>query len=136
MENKIRVASGVKKIEVNDDGEFISLPVADDNFVVRFYRLMDGIGERAKEIGAKFRKILLERSMRVEKVVAVEKETKREVDELFGDGTCRKVFGDILPSMDLFVEFFGSLLPFFEEYKQDRMRRMGKYGAERTGSSL
>ena len=52
MENKIRVASGVKKIEVNDDGEFISLPVADDNFVVRFYRLMDGIGERAKEIGS------------------------------------------------------------------------------------
>ena len=72
----------------------------------------------------------------MEKFVAVEKETKREVDELFGDGTCRKVFGDILPSMDLFVEFFGSLLPFFEEYKQDRMRRMGKYGAERTGSSL
>lgn len=48
MENKIRIASGVKKIEVNDEGEFISLPVADDNFVVRFYRLMDGIGERAQ----------------------------------------------------------------------------------------
>ena len=52
MENKIRIASGVKKIEVNDEGEFISLPVADDNYVVRFYRLMDGIGERAKEIGS------------------------------------------------------------------------------------
>ena len=47
MENKIRVASGVKKIEVNDDGEVISFPVSDDNFVVRFYHLMDGIGERA-----------------------------------------------------------------------------------------
>lgn len=136
MENKIRVASGVKKIEVNDDGEFISLPVADDNFVVRFYRLMDGIGERAKEIGSEIPEYITGKIEAVEKVVAVEKETKREVDELFGDGTCRKVFGDILPSMDLFVEFFGSLLPFFEEYKQDRMRRMGKYGAERTGSSL
>ena len=72
----------------------------------------------------------------VEKIVAIERKTKQDVEELFGEGTCRKVFGEILPSMDLFVEFFGSILPFFEEYKKERMRKMGKYGADRTGSSI
>lgn len=136
MENKIRITRGIKKIEVNDDGEFIFLPVSDDGFVVRFYKLMDQISEQAKELEEQEASDITGRLDLVEKVVGMEQKTKRDVEDLFGEGTCRKVFGEILPSMDLFVEFFGSILPFFEEYKKERMRKMGKYGADRTGSSV
>lgn len=136
MENKIRINSGVKRIEVNDDGEFILLPVSDDGFVMEFYRLMDYVKEAAEKIPLEEPEDITGRISTVDKIVEIEKETKGKVDGLFGEGTCRKVFGDILPSMDLFVEFFGSLIPFLEEYKADRMKKMGKYGAQRTGSSL
>lgn len=134
MNGKIRISNGVKKIEVNDDGEFILLPVSDDGFVLSFYRLMEDIkkkgGELSEEIGGE------ETVDSVEKIVAVEREIKQKVDALFGDGTCKKVFGDILPSMDLFVEFFGSLVPFLEEYKNERTAKMEKYNAGRTGSAV
>lgn len=136
MENKIRVGSGIRRIEVNDNGECIMLPVSDDNFTVQFYRLMDGISRQAKEIGESEPEDITGQIDAVEKIIAIEKDTKRKVEELFGEGTCHKVFGDVLPSMDLFVEFFGSLVPFFEEYKKERIGKMGKYGANRTGSSL
>lgn len=134
MNGKIRISNGVKKIEVNDDGEFILLPVSDDGFVLNFYRLMEDIKKRgnelSEEIGGE------ETVDYVEKIVAVEREIKQKVDALFGDGTCKKVFGDILPSMDLFVEFFGSLVPFLEEYKNERTAKMEKYNAGRTGSAV
>lgn len=134
MNGKIRISNGVKKIEVNDNGEFILLPVSDDGFVLSFYRLMEDIkksgNELSEEIGGE------ETVDSVEKIVAVEREIKQKVDALFGDGTCKKVFGDILPSMDLFVEFFGSLVPFLEEYKNERTAKMEKYNAGRTGSAV
>lgn len=136
MENKIRITRGIKKIEVNDDGEFILLPVSDDGFVVRFYKLMDQISGQAEELEKQETADITGQLDLVEKIVAIERKTKQDVEDLFGEGTCRKVFGEILPSMDLFVEFFGSILPFFEEYKKERMRKMGKYGADRTGSSI
>lgn len=134
MNGKIRISNGVKKIEVNDDGEFILLPVSDDGFVLSFYRLMEDIKKRGNELSGE---IGGEETVdSVEKIVAVEREIKQKVDALFGDGTCKKVFGDILPSMDLFVEFFGSLVPFLEEYKNERTAKMEKYNAGRTGSAV
>lgn len=135
MENKIRINSSTKKINVNDEGEFILLPLADDSFVLGFYKLMDYVQDSARRIPG-----LTEDAAgnvdAVEQIVELEKETRAKVEALFGEGTCRKVFGDILPSMDLFVEFFGSVVPFLEEYKQERVKRMGKYDAGRTGTAL
>ena len=126
----IRVGSSIKKIEVNDEGGYILLPLSDNDFTVRFYRLLEDLqrsGEKVDIIGT---------VEGVEQIVEIEKSVKERVDALFGPDTCRKVFGDITPSLDLFVEFFGALLPFFEAYKEERMRRMGKYAADRTGSAL
>ncbi len=128
--DKIRVGSSIKKIEVNDEGGYILLPLSDNDFTVRFYRLLEDLqrsGEKVDIIGT---------VEGVEQIVEIEKSVKERVDALFGPDTCRKVFGDITPSLDLFVEFFGALLPFFEAYKEERMRRMGKYAADRTGSAL
>lgn len=133
MEGKIRVSSGVKKIEVNDAGEYITLPVSDDSFVVQFYKILDRIQTAAQSIPQEGPDIAGNMET-VEKIVSLERELKEEVDRLFGEETCRKVFGDILPSVDLFVEFFGSLIPFIEAHRQDRMKKMSKYDAGRTGS--
>lgn len=130
--DKIRLSGHIKRIEVNDEGEVILLPLSDDGFVLNFYKLMEGMQASGKNLTADITADV----DGVEKIVSLEQETKQKVDALFGEGTCRKVFGDVLPSMDLFVEFFGLLLPYFEEYKAERMRKMGKYDARRTGSAV
>lgn len=133
MDGKIRVSSGVKKIEVNDQGEYILLPLSDDSFVSRFYKLLDEI----KRTGEGLAKSTDTPDITtVDSIVELEKSVRAKTDELFGAETCRKVFGDVLPSMDLFVEFFGLLVPYFEDYKQERLAKMNKYDAHRTGSAL
>lgn len=130
---KIRISSGVKKIEVNDEGEYILLPVSDDGFIVEFYKLLDRIQTAARDLPENGEDIAGNVEA-VETIVALEKELREKVDRLFGPDTCRKVFGPILPSMDLFVEFFGSLIPFIEAHKNERLAKMSKYDAARTGT--
>ena len=57
-----------------------------------------------------------------------------EVDALFGPDTCRKVFGDIVPGIELFDDFFTQLMPYFEEYGKERAAKLNKYNAARTGN--
>lgn len=130
---KIRISSGVQKIEVNDEGETILLPVSDDGFIVAFYKLLDRVQTAAQSIPQTGEDIAGNMEA-VETVVALEQELREKVDGLFGPETCRKVFGPILPSMDLFVEFFGSLLPFIEAHRDKRLAKMSKYDAGRTGT--
>ena len=130
---KIRVSRGVRTIEVNDDGETILLPVSDDGFIVAFYKLLDRVQTAAKSFpeGGEDTAGSMEA---VEQIVALEQELREQEDGLLGAETCRKVFGPILPSMDLFVEFFGSLLPFIEAHRDERLAKMSKYDAGRTGT--
>ena len=48
----------------------------------------------------------------------------------------KKVFSDITPGIDLFLEFFTQLLPFFEEHTRKRVDRMNKYSGELPGDWL
>ena len=58
----------------------------------------------------------------------------REVDALFGADTCRKVFGEIVPGIELFDDFFSQLLPYFEAYNRERAEKLGRYSAARTAN--
>ena len=58
-----------------------------------------------------------------------------EVDKLFGEGTCKKVFGDIAPGFDLFLDFFEQLTPYLQEFSRERTQCMSKYSADRIGNA-
>lgn len=130
--NKINISSGVKRIEVNDAGEYITLPVGDDSFIQRFTSMMDEIQKQAEKLKMDEQDILGSMA----NLVAVDESIKEKIESLFGEGTCRKVFGDILPGIDMFLEFFEQLLPFIEEHQKSRTEKMNKYSASRAGSSV
>jgi len=130
MADKIRVNSGTKCIEVNDQGECILLPLGDNSFVCGFYKLVDGFRQQMEAVKLSEEDIL----GGMEQVNSLSAAFKGEVDALFGEDTCRKVFGDITPGIDMFMDFFDQLLPFFEEHSKSRVQRLSKYSAGRTGS--
>ena len=57
------------------------------------------------------------------------------IDKVFGEGTCRKVYGDILPSVEMHMQFFDALRPYFEEEAKRRQEKMNKYSARRMGDA-
>ena len=132
MENKkIRVSTGVT-IEVNDNGETIVARIDDANFVSGFYDLLDFMERTQNEIES------AEHGTDREKLNFVTEKTKdimSQIDLLFGADTCRKVFGGTIPSAYAIADFFDQLLPIFEDYANERQRKISeKYNRSRKGS--
>lgn len=140
--DSIRIDSGAKRIEVNDNGDFIVLNFGDHNFPNKFFSLLDRVQTTFNGAEEKMRnaqKAYADGSVDQMRVAAqmdleLHSEFAHEVDELFGPDTCKKVFGDIVPGIELIAEFFEALTPFFEDYGKKRAEKLSKYSAKRTGN--
>lgn len=121
--SSIRVKNINKKIEVNDEGEYIVLPFSDQSFPKRFFELFDSLSKMQKEAETKIHDIKDERSL-IDFNADIHERAKEEIDKVFGVGTCKKVFGDIVPGIDMIQDFFEQLMPFFEEHSKENKKEM------------
>lgn len=141
----IRVNTGVKRIEVNDNGDYITINLNDNDFMDRFFAAYENIQKMGDESTAKEAEIREkhkdnEAGTELMKDIfalysEVGRKMKDEVENLFGAGTCKKVFGDITPTFDLYIDFFEQLTPYLREFAAEKTQRMSKYSAARTGNA-
>lgn len=139
--DKIRIQRNVKRIEVNDNGDILELDFDDLNLPYNFYAMMKNFETDRVE----FTKALAEKikgksdKETVDAFVEAERElnvyVRDAIDKVFGEGTCRKVYGDILPSVEMHMRFFEALRPYFEEEAKRRQEKMNKYSARRMGDA-
>lgn len=139
--DKIRIQRNVKRIEVNDNGEILELDFDDLNFPYNFYAMI----KKFETDRVKFTEELAENlkgksdEESVDEMIAAERELniymRDAIDKVFGEGTCRKVYGDILPSVEMHMQFFDALRPYFEDELKRRQQKMNKYSARRTGDA-
>ncbi len=143
--NKIRVGQKEKLvIEVNDAGECIEINVSDK----RLTQKLAGLVKRLKTVvieATEKQKQLAEldpKSAGVDSVISIiEYEASisqgiiADLDDVFGVGTCRKVFGDgVIPSLDDVQDFLNQLTPFIARAVQERRKAIGaKYAPSRRG---
>ena len=86
---ELRVDNGIRKIGVNDNGDYIEISINDssifDRFADQFQR--DGAGKDTTDPEV------------IREYTGKRTETYREccgrLDAIFGEGCCRKVFGDV-----------------------------------------
>lgn len=130
---KISVNTGIK-IEVNDAGDHIVARVNDQEFLNRFYAVAESLEQISKEVESAEmqQKGMKERlSIQAEKT----KQIMSEIDGVFGADTCKKVFGDIIPTGYALADFFDQLIPIFHEYADERQKMIAsKYSRSRRGS--
>lgn len=140
--DKIRIQRNVKHIEVNDNGEFITLDFDDLELPYRYYGMLKKLEKDRAKLANQLAEKLKGKPADIctEELVAAERELniyfRDAVDEVFGEGTCRKVYGDILPSLEMHMQFFDLIRPYFEEEAKHRQQRMNKYSAKRSGDSV
>lgn len=131
--NEIKVVSSVV-VKVNEEGDTIVIHVEDAMFTDKFYSMIDTFDRVAKEINTEDVKKLSNREQlrfSIEKI----KEIMINIDELFGEGCSRKVFGEIVPSPYIITDFFEQLIPIFEEYADERQKKIAdKYNKGRKGA--
>lgn len=133
MENRIRVNSGIV-VEVNDNGETIIINAEDKTFIERLFGLMDRFDAFADKMSGEEVKKLNDRE-RLKVDIAETKEIMAEIDAIFGEETCRKVFGNIVPNQYLIADFFDQMVPIAEQYMDVRQKEIAKkYSSKRKGS--
>ena len=145
--DSLRVDSGIKNIEVNDNGDYISIPISDTSFYERFGTLIKcfeskqaEIEQRVKELSERHKDKLDDDTDMI--VGSIERYSRfcqdvcTELDKLFGDGCCRKVFVGIeTPGIELIGDFFEQITPLINQYARERNERINlKYNRNRKGA--
>lgn len=131
--NKIRINSGIV-IEVNDNGDTITINAEDQGFMDKFFELDEMLENLAKKFKTVDMKGKGEREQ-LKVLTDTTKEIMEGIDNLFGENTCKKVFGDIIPNPYLIAEFFEQLIPIVKQYVDIRKKKISeKYGRRRKGS--
>ncbi len=123
------------EIEVNDNGDVIFIPVEDVQFLDGFYDLIDKFANAGQEIKEKGEG--LNQKEHIQLLVTTMQDIAAEIDSLFGEDCCEKVFDTTAPSPYAVTDFFDQLLPIFDRYTNDRHKRIAqKYSSARQGGIL
>lgn len=136
MEKLTRKQENLIKIEVNDEGDFITINLSDTDFPLRFHLMHDSILEKMKELETQKENIeKMEIREQLRHRSDLQKRIAADVDMLFGENTCRKVFGDITPDIYSIMEFFEEVVPIISKYGKKRNQAIeSRYSAKRRGS--
>lgn len=140
--DSIRVSSNIKKIEVNDNGDYITLNFNDRSFPSKFYSLMDQFESKKIEVESKLTEIssITDETEKTKEMLHLDMEIhkwlSKEVDNIFGEDTCKKVFGNVIPNIFLYVDFFDQITPFFVEYVNFQKQLSSKYSPRRDGNTV
>lgn len=147
--DSIRLDSGVKKIEVNDFGEYITVNLSNNQFFDQFRLFVLWLDEAQKAIEEKAAQIEQKYAdepqdeVNIHKVVdsmmlykELSDEISSKLDGFFGTGCLRKVFPDVeSPGMDLIYDFLDAVTPYLQKYAQEHGAKFdARYNRSRKGA--
>lgn len=147
--DSLRIDNGLKKIEVNDAGEYIEFSVVSNNFFKAFSNLLQWFESQEqrqdiKEMEEQEEKIVsenggginyaaLDRVLNIREKIS--KEASEKIDDIFGPDASRKIFSGTDPDMFSIAEFFEKIAPIIEKYAKDRNQSINKkYSKNRRGA--
>lgn len=132
MEAKgLKIGTGLKAIPIKDDfdevrGTFKFAP-GDSMAYSKLKVIVREIEKKQKEINAMIEEeksddeILEETNLLIQYMID-------SIDNLYGKGSSNILFGESHDSIIMFEDFFNGIIPFYEEYRQQRVNKYtGKY---------
>lgn len=145
--DSLRVSSGIKKIEVNDNGDYIIIPVNDATFFDRYAEVIKSFeqkeieySKRTDELKEKHKDKSNNDTDSVIDIATLYVDLCRDVcvelDKLFGEGSCKKIFPDVeYPNEILIGEFFEQITPLLNQYGKERSEKINlMYNRGRKGA--
>lgn len=130
----IRVSKGIE-VEVNDNGDTITMNVESAEFVNEFYALLDKFENLADKARSDEYKAMDTRE-KLTVIVQGTKDVLASIDSIFGDGASRKIFGDATPSLYIIADYFEKITPIIRKYaEQRRSDIMRRYNSSRMAGA-
>ena len=142
--DRITMASGLKRIEVNENGDCITFDARDQGFTERFMNLLKDFTNKKAEYDAEIKELQsmpcdTEEQQIARAIAALEFNSivcnwmAEQFNAVFQDDVKQKVFGDITPTGEAWAEFMYQLAPIVQTAKAEQSERVRKYTAKYTG---
>lgn len=136
--DKITLNSGLKRIEVNENGDCITFDARDQGFMDRIMNLMKEFYSKKAEYDEKIEKIQempgdTEEQQIARASAALEFNSdvcgwmKEQINAVFQDDVSGKVFGNITPTGEAWAEFLYQLTPIVQTAKAEQSEKVRKY---------
>ena len=136
--DKITLISGLKRIEVNENGDCITFDARDQGFMDRIMNLLKEFYAKKEEYDAKIEKIqempgdtkeqqIARASAALEFNSSVCNWMAEQINAVFQDDVKQKVFGDITPTGEAWAEFMYQLAPIVQAARVEQSERVRKY---------
>ncbi len=134
-DTKIAVGRWTKTIEVNSEGDTITVNIGDYALMADLVSLVRELEDAAREVAHKASEIDADGVDKIKSIAECNAEVcaglKDRVDAVLGAGTCLKVFGDVLPGIPELLDFLGQLVDvlggFWDEAQKESDKRLSKY---------
>lgn len=135
--------NGLKRIKVNEAGEYIEFSAASADFFKAFYDLVVWINRIEQDVvklegqqekafsrpggntGAEEMEMVLDRRRKILT------EACGKVDGIFGAEASRKIFGGRLPSFEEMADFFEQITPYVRKSAEEGWAAKGKHSRSR-----
>ena len=136
--DKISVSAGLKRIQVNDNGDFITFDARDQGFADRFGELLKSFNQKKDEYDKKVKEIQsMPNETREQQafivLAALEFNSDlcawmaEQVNAVFQDDVKAKVFGNITPTGEAWAEFLYQLAPIVYKAKAEQSEKVRQY---------
>lgn len=141
----IRANTGLKTIEVNDNGDTISLSIADNNFLAAFSDFTKWLfdsDEKIKKMAGEYNEAAEEDKNNLkafDKLLAEQKDLSEQalskLESLFGEGACKKIFGEISPNLECVIDIVVQIMKEIKRFSSERNQYIaGRYSRSRKGA--
>ena len=142
--DRITLQSGVKQIQVNENGDCITFDARDQGFTERFMNLLKDFTNKKAEYDAEIKELQsmpcdTEEQQIARAIAALEFNSivcnwmAEQINAVFQDDVKQKVFGDITPTGEAWAEYLYQLAPIVQMAKAEQSERVRKYTAKYTG---
>lgn len=131
----MKISSSKIRLAINDDENRIVVINPGNNLMrQRYYEVFEQLEKKGKEMTKKAKS--LDPKENVKELLKLEEETfdfiAKKIDEVFGEGTVEKITeGD--KDLDLLVQFFEGITPYFKKYNNDKMSKYAKGNKAKNG---
>ena len=120
---QIRVSSNVKRIQVNDKGEYITIDLGNAQKIQQYQDILKKLKDMMDDLSD---------DDTVEVKINACKEIAVAIDDIFGSGACIKVFECECPYPDMIGDFFAQINPIINKHMNERVNKMNqKYNVNR-----
>lgn len=146
---KLKIDSGIKKIEVNDNGEYITVNLSDNKFFENFNNFVSWMNAKQESVSAQEKAIQEKYADQdtkginfdlIAETTALYKEicddASRQLDGMFGSDCMKKVYPYVeSPGFELIIGFLDEITPLLKKFAAERNQVINtKYNRNRKGA--